>query len=508
MKLSTDQIKLGILHPEPIVRQACIGFFSESYSHDASLLPLVVRAIEQYGWEATLGFPHSLGELPLADETLLWAVEQLQRLARREPPERAFDWLLSRALSVLIQSADAELLARHESLVLDAPLAEVSVDDLQFKLGLRSLDGEECWNRLDELLDEQCVYSAADLNAPCAVSLLQRLAADGDRFDERIVAELRAYDESDWLEDEADELRMGFMAELAGRRRLDAAVAPLLELVQFDDVMVCDSCERALIEIGTLRVLDELRGAVAVASGWSARTFLFNVLAHLRVEGVVAVCRELLESDELTSGDTESDDELDDDLAGALDDERLSLRSQLVLAMARQFDSDGLQAAIEWYRNDGAAQASVDLDDIRNFIVCGHLLMGLSCDGLDELRTVAETQLDAQATALQQDAETSPLCREWDDDEDYYEDYADEYDDEPTAEGTRYEASLMQPSMADFITGRASRHVPIADEEMEDERLAPIVREMPKVGRNDPCPCGSGKKFKKCCMKSQSHSQD
>ncbi|MFQ6615004.1 MAG: UPF0149 family protein, partial [Fidelibacterota bacterium] len=22
----------------------------------------------------------------------------------------------------------------------------------------------------------------------------------------------------------------------------------------------------------------------------------------------------------------------------------------------------------------------------------------------------------------------------------------------------------------------------------------------PSVGRNDPCPCGSGKKFKKCCM--------
>jgi uncharacterized protein len=26
-----------------------------------------------------------------------------------------------------------------------------------------------------------------------------------------------------------------------------------------------------------------------------------------------------------------------------------------------------------------------------------------------------------------------------------------------------------------------------------------IRREAPKVGRNDPCPCGSGKKFKKCC---------
>ena len=26
-----------------------------------------------------------------------------------------------------------------------------------------------------------------------------------------------------------------------------------------------------------------------------------------------------------------------------------------------------------------------------------------------------------------------------------------------------------------------------------------VVREAPKVGRNDPCPCGSGKKYKKCC---------
>jgi SEC-C motif-containing protein len=28
---------------------------------------------------------------------------------------------------------------------------------------------------------------------------------------------------------------------------------------------------------------------------------------------------------------------------------------------------------------------------------------------------------------------------------------------------------------------------------------APFVRPTPKIGRNDPCPCGSGKKFKKCC---------
>jgi uncharacterized protein len=27
----------------------------------------------------------------------------------------------------------------------------------------------------------------------------------------------------------------------------------------------------------------------------------------------------------------------------------------------------------------------------------------------------------------------------------------------------------------------------------------PVVHATPKIGRNDPCPCGSGKKYKKCC---------
>jgi preprotein translocase subunit SecA len=32
-------------------------------------------------------------------------------------------------------------------------------------------------------------------------------------------------------------------------------------------------------------------------------------------------------------------------------------------------------------------------------------------------------------------------------------------------------------------------------------RRPPAKRSPDKVGRNSPCPCGSGKKFKKCCGK-------
>lgn len=37
------------------------------------------------------------------------------------------------------------------------------------------------------------------------------------------------------------------------------------------------------------------------------------------------------------------------------------------------------------------------------------------------------------------------------------------------------------------------------DDDIEVQK--PFVREQIKIGRNDPCPCGSGKKYKKCCGK-------
>lgn len=44
---------------------------------------------------------------------------------------------------------------------------------------------------------------------------------------------------------------------------------------------------------------------------------------------------------------------------------------------------------------------------------------------------------------------------------------------------------------------------PDKTEDISDVERALVLRQpkpaAPKVGRNDPCPCGSGQKFKKCC---------
>ncbi|MGB0473516.1 MAG: preprotein translocase subunit SecA [Porticoccaceae bacterium] len=40
-----------------------------------------------------------------------------------------------------------------------------------------------------------------------------------------------------------------------------------------------------------------------------------------------------------------------------------------------------------------------------------------------------------------------------------------------------------------------------ADQQNSPETDKPVIRSTPKVGRNSPCPCGSGKKYKQCCGK-------
>lgn len=48
----------------------------------------------------------------------------------------------------------------------------------------------------------------------------------------------------------------------------------------------------------------------------------------------------------------------------------------------------------------------------------------------------------------------------------------------------------LSPSDADSIFAPGPGPLPAS---------GPVTRDQPKVGRNDPCPCGSGKKYKRCC---------
>ena len=72
------------------------------------------------------------------------------------------------------------------------------------------------------------------------------------------------------------------------------------------------------------------------------------------------------------------------------------------------------------------------------------------------------------------------------------------------SEGTvEFEATYERDGLKDIHheTGKFKKE---KDEWLYVEgRISPttIVRSSPKTGRNDPCPCGSGKKYKHCCAR-------
>ena len=59
---------------------------------------------------------------------------------------------------------------------------------------------------------------------------------------------------------------------------------------------------------------------------------------------------------------------------------------------------------------------------------------------------------------------------------------------------------MHEEVISNWSSYREEEKVEDAEEDDFYEVQKPIVNAGPKIGRNDPCPCGSGKKYKKCCL--------
>ena len=71
---------------------------------------------------------------------------------------------------------------------------------------------------------------------------------------------------------------------------------------------------------------------------------------------------------------------------------------------------------------------------------------------------------------------------------------------EELARQMRLEHQDAAAAIAEELTGITEVvNEPVANHE-------PVIHEGRKIGRNEPCPCGSGKKYKQCCAKFNSSS--
>ena len=77
----------------------------------------------------------------------------------------------------------------------------------------------------------------------------------------------------------------------------------------------------------------------------------------------------------------------------------------------------------------------------------------------------------------------------------------DEFSDAPWFRTTLRQAEAKPDDLGRFDARRYGYlDDPVADLAWTSASAGQPIRKPPKVGRNDPCPCGSGKKYKKCCL--------
>jgi preprotein translocase subunit SecA len=69
--------------------------------------------------------------------------------------------------------------------------------------------------------------------------------------------------------------------------------------------------------------------------------------------------------------------------------------------------------------------------------------------------------------------------------------------------GDRFEFKRKHEKLADLARKTRTPEEIEAEEKLikDTPKVEPIHKDKKETGRNDPCPCGSGKKFKKCCGK-------
>jgi len=62
-----------------------------------------------------------------------------------------------------------------------------------------------------------------------------------------------------------------------------------------------------------------------------------------------------------------------------------------------------------------------------------------------------------------------------------------------------FRIQISEPSRVNELSQPQEQEMTFSHGEGEQQKKKPVRRSGEKVGRNDPCPCGSGKKYKKCC---------
>jgi hypothetical protein len=455
MRYPEEKIKEAILHPDLDVRDTAIRYFYSSTSPDDTLMPQAIQAIERYGRTKAFSFTHYLNLLPQTEQTIGWVIAELQRDFEGPPEERHFYYL---NLSRLLCHADIRLVAQHAPDILHAPHFDPKEQTaFRERLEMFGWNAEKCWQELNQYCEaNRDKNNLEEFDLGHGVRIVEALARQPHEYQGQIIA-LLAEQVRDFRHD-ARKWLQPLMANLAGAMRLYEAIPPLVGNLGHPYSFLADQSMFALAKIGS----DDVVAAVGDQFPRGSRDFRLwasDLLCKIHLDATVQRVLELLP------------DETD-----------LWVRLNLCEALLDHFSDEGIEPARRLIKEH---ELTPDLRRLRSSLIAICKIMGSRFPEFDVWQEQAKR--DAQ------------------------EEWAKFQEIQKMAYEAGGDLALLVRKLQAQIAEKQSEIKKLETEVAAHERLLaakrPSPRPMPgptkptRIGRNDPCPCGSGKKFKHCCMR-------
>jgi hypothetical protein len=434
------QVVPFLAHHDEVLREHAILYFR--HPHDPAPLTAddVWAALDQLdGSVATGGLIRLLANLPPSDAAT-------QRLIAAVGDDKYLD--AEDDLWDALEDLGIEQLRRHADAILAlADLPDDTRDAIRERLELAELPVDELWDRLAQYAHvnrEKYWNEYTDLSV--AHRLVDALARHGDAA---AAHALRVVDSDVVPDDSLDIFAIQLLGRLRHRPALELLARKFVECDEEEDVLH-EKLVDAIPRVGGPDAIPLIAGPFpeAVARGSAYPIYASDLLGRIKHPDAEAALLRLLE-----------------------DPRTRPERHFLLMSIAALCPTGAALAVLRQAVLAGDYEPK--MSDLRRDLVACAVMAN---DPFPELAPLRE-EIAADDAELERRLAAGELPAsffgqdDYDDDLDY-DDYADE-------------------DFPDLPPGLDARG---------DRVVAPIHNAQPKVGRNDPCPCGSGKKYKKCCL--------
>lgn len=408
--LRPEQVKPFISHPDILVSNAAVRYFSESFTYDTELLPLVLEKLRQVKKDETF-YLHYAYNFPHTAETVA----------------EIYELLRSRTIDSNTKHHLAQILIRSEADFLEPMIADFSQFSNQLgeltkeRFRIARLSNEHLWESFEQFLNESY---GLDYDKPLHAygrAVVHELAKRNILNPDHVMEALDSYDPDDY-----DNFDTIYFTQLAGEMRLEKAIPLICGFLSSEDDLLLEYSVDALVRIGTASVIHELTQRYERETEGYFRLYASGVFGKIKLQASEDALLQLLP--------------LDQDLTYAT-----------ILA-------DGL----------------CELGSTKGIPVVLEMVENGYDNGYSDLRE------SLYVNCIMNDVDL-PNLRLWK---------------QEIAEEERERIKRMERlnrSASDSFAGERLKRIASAS-----TSSAPYVNPN-KVGRNAPCPCGSGKKYKKCC---------